>query len=159
MYMIHPRVIIAGVVVIALIIVAALIMLASPATAPTTSNNGGTGTTDHGNAAAKADLIKATLPLPGSKVTSPLTITGQARGTWYFEASFPYELKNAQGITIAQGPVQAQGDWMTTDFVPFSVVITFPAQPAGSKGTLILHKDNPSGLPQNEDHLIIPVVF
>jgi hypothetical protein len=157
-----------GILVVAVIAGFVLIILPPSAKAPTTGSSDGTSTTtdadgngggDQSNAAAKSDLIKATTPAAGSKVSSPLIVTGQARGGWYFEASFPYELKNAQGETIAQGPVQAQGDWMTQDFVPFSVTISFPAQPAGSKGTLLLKKDNPSGLPENEDQLEVPVTF
>lgn len=140
-----------GIFVVAVIAGVFFVLLPPRAQAPTT--------TDADNAAEKADKIRATAPTPNSTVTSPLTVTGQARGTWYFEASFPYELRTASGTVIAQGPVQAQSDWMTEDFVPFSVSIPFPPQLSGSEGTLILHKDNPSGLPENEDQLIIPVVF
>lgn len=114
---------------------------------------------DIGNALEKQDLIVAETPLPGAKVASPLTISGEARGYWFFEASFPYELRDQNGNTIAEGPVQATGEWMTEDFVPYTIQITFPPQPAGSTGTLLLKKDNPSGLPENEDQLNIPVVF
>lgn len=116
-------------------------------------------TEDIGNAIEKQDLIRASEPMPGEKISSPLTIAGEARGGWYFEASFPYELLDANGTVIAQGPVAAQGEWMTQDFVPFSATITFPAQPAGSTGTLVLKKDNASGLPENDDSLTIPVTF
>ncbi len=106
-----------------------------------------------------ADLIKVTSPLQNATITSPLTIKGEARGNWYFEASFPVELRNAKDEIIAQVPAQAQGEWMTTNFVPFSVTLTFKKQLSGSKGTLILKKDNPSGLPEHDASLAIPVVF
>jgi len=112
-----------------------------------------------GNALEKQDLIVTATPRPGDEVSSPLTISGEARGYWFFEASFPYELQDAQGNMIAQGPVQATGEWMTEEFVPFTIDITFPPQPAGSTGTLLLKKDNPSGLPENEDQLVVPVEF
>ena len=140
-----------GVFIIAAIAMIVLIVLPPKAQAPTHN--------DLGNAAAKADLIRADSPQPGAAVTSPLNIAGQARGTWYFEASFPYQLLAADGTVIAQGPVQAQGEWTTTDFVPFLASIVFPAQPSGSKGTLLLKKDNPSGDPSKDDALIIPIVF
>lgn len=116
-------------------------------------------TEDIGNAIAMQDTIRVTSPKPGATAKAPLTVSGEARGTWYFEASFPYELRAADGTVLAQGPVQAQGEWMTTEFVPFSVSIAFPAQAAGSQGTLILKKDNPSGLPENDAALTIPVAF
>ena len=105
------------------------------------------------------NLITVTSPTANQRVMSPLTITGQARGTWYFEASFPVELRNAAGAVIAQGPAQAQGEWMTENFVPFKTTLSFPAQPAGSKGTLILRKDNPSGDPVRDQSVSIPVTF
>ena len=51
---------------------------------------------------------------PGSEISSPLRITGEARGPWYFEASFPVVLTDGDGLIIAEGHGQAQGEWMTT---------------------------------------------
>jgi hypothetical protein len=102
--------------------------------------------------------ISVTSPTANQVVTSPLVVTGKARGSWYFEASFPAKLVDADGHVLAQAPAQAQGDWMTEDFVPFSVSLTF-VKPATATGTLILSKDNPSGLPQNDASVSIPVRF
>lgn len=107
---------------------------------------------------AKADLIVVDDLAPGDQVSSSLTVKGRARGYWYFEASFPVELLDANGNQLAIKPAQAQSDWMTEDFVPFSVTLTYPT-PATATGTLMLRKDNPSGEPQNDDFLAIPVVF
>lgn len=147
-----------------LIIVAAIILFVLPGQtkAPTTGAEA-TSTPDAAATATPAgglsDQIEVSAPMPGATVASPLAVAGKARGSWYFEASFPAELKDASGATIAQGPAQAQGDWMTQEFVPFAVTLSFPAQPAGSRGTLVLHNDNPSGLPQNDKSVEIPVVF
>src|SRR6185503_7556549 len=65
----------------------------------------------------KSNLIVVDKPTPGSLVKSPLTITGKARGYWYFEASFPARLLDGNGKEIAIKPAQAQGDWMTEEFV------------------------------------------
>lgn len=104
------------------------------------------------------NIIKLEEPLPQSLTSSPLLIKGKARGQWYFEASFPVILKDANGKIIAQAPAQAQGEWMTTEFVPFTATLTF-SKPATATGTLILHKDNPSGLPENDDSIEIPLTF
>lgn len=104
------------------------------------------------------DLVHVNAPLPGAKVASPLTITGRARGNWYFEASFPVRLLDGNGVELAIKPAQAIGDWMTAEYVPFSVTLTF-AQPMTATGTLILQKDNPSGLPEHDDSVSIPVTF
>lgn len=113
-----------------------------------------------GNALDKQDLIISATPAPGAVIASPLIATGEARGTWYFEASFPITIEDASGNVIGEGYAEAQSDWMTEDFVPYmSIPITFTAQPAGSTGTVILHKDNPSGEADKDDWLEIPVTF
>jgi len=122
----------------------------------------------HGNPSApkpneicknKSVNIRVTKPQPEEVVSSPLEIEGEARGSWYFEASFPIQLIGEDDHDlIAQGIAQAQGDWMTTDFVPFKARLEF-TPPKAKTGTLILEKDNPSGLPENADHIKIPVLF
>ena len=95
--------------------------------------------------------------VPNQIITSPLVIEGQAR-LWYFEASFPVELIDGNGKSIALAPATAQGDWMTTAFVPFKLTLTF-AKPTTATGTLIFKNDNPSGLPENEKSFTVPVRF
>ena len=108
--------------------------------------------------ASKDDLIVVDAPLPNALVESPLVISGRARGTWYFEASFPVKLYDAAGTLLSVTPAQADGEWMTEAYVPFSVTLTFAA-PTTPTGTLVLEKDNPSGLPQHANELRIPVRF
>ncbi len=62
---------------------------------------------------------------------------------------------------LGQGIATAQGDWMTTDFVPFKATINYTADPQiiGDAGTLVLKKDNPSGLHENDDSLSVPVII
>lgn len=117
-------------------------------------------TEDIGNAREKSDLIRLFSPRPNEVVTSPLTIRGEARGYWFFEASFPVVLTNWDGLIIAQGIATTQDDWMTNDFVPFEAVLKFRVEQSYSnRGLLILKKDNPSGLPENDDALEIPVLI
>ncbi len=104
------------------------------------------------------DLIKISHPKPNQIITSPFTVKGEARGTWYFEASFPVRLYDGNNVEIALAPAQAQGDWMTTSFVPFQVTLNFNT-PATPTGTLVLEKDNPSGEPALDDAISIPVKF
>lgn len=116
--------------------------------------------------ADKKDLIVVSEPKPLSSVTSPLMVRGEARGMWYFEASFPVTLLDGNGKPVAVGYASALLDpndpgstWMTEDFVPFESKLVFTAKPATETGTLVLEKDNPSGLPENADELRIPVRF
>lgn len=106
----------------------------------------------------KDNLIRLEAPLPDQTVASPLAITGQARGYWYFEASFPVKLYDDSNNLIAQGIATAQSDWMTEDFVPFRAELFFD-QPSSGHGILVLEKDNPSGLPEHYDELSVPVNF
>ena len=108
---------------------------------------------------SKADLIRLETPLPNSTFTSPLNIKGEARGVWFFEASFPIYLTNWDGLIIAEGYATAQGEWMTTEFVPFTATLTFENPTYKNNGSLILRKDNPSGLPEHDDALEIPIFF
>jgi len=79
-------------------------------------------------------------------------------GNWYFEASFPVMIFDANGEKLGVVPAQAKGDWMTTEFVPFEATLTFD-KPTTATGTLVLLKDNPSGLPENDNSISIPVSF
>ncbi|MEX2145124.1 MAG: Gmad2 immunoglobulin-like domain-containing protein [Candidatus Spechtbacterales bacterium] len=111
-----------------------------------------------GNELEKMDLIRIDNPRPNQVISSPLIVSGEARGYWFFEASFPVRLYDANGNEIALAIAQAQGDWMTEDFVPYEAVLEFTT-PSTSTGVLILEKDNPSGLSENEDDLFVPVKF
>lgn len=115
-------------------------------------------TQDIGNELEKVDLIKVDNPRPNALISSPLNITGQARGKWFFEASFPVKLFDSNDQLVAEGIAQAEGDWMTDNFVPFKLSLDFTI-PSTSKGKLILQKDNPSGQKELDDSLIIPITF
>lgn len=104
------------------------------------------------------NLITVYSPLENYAVSSPLKITGAARGNWYFEASFPVRIFDANGKELGVIPAQAKSDWMTTEFVPFEAVLDFQ-NPTTEKGTLVLQKDNPSGLPEHDDSISIPIRF
>ena len=103
--------------------------------------------------------VHVAAPTANTTVMSPLKVTGEARGNWYFEASFPVKLINAQGVVLASGHVQATSDWMTTDFVPFTANLSFAKQKPGTKDFLVLMKDNPSGLAKNDAAVEMMVTF
>lgn len=115
------------------------------------------------SADAKKDLIVVDEPKIGDKISSPLNISGKARGTWFFEASFPVFVTDWDGKIIGQGIAQADGEWMTEEFVPFTAEITYDKEEISGqysdRGTLILKKDNPSGLPEHDDALEMLIYF
>ena len=102
--------------------------------------------------------INISSPKAGSTVESPLVVSGEARGTWYFEASFPIKILDKNGAELAVVPAQAQGEWMTEEFVPFSATIDFSGK-EGESGFVVFKRDNPSGLPENDAEVRIPVLF
>lgn len=111
---------------------------------------------------SKKDLIVLDTPMPLELIESPVTITGSARGSWFFEATFPIVLTNWDGLIIAEGYATATDEWMTAEFVPFTATLTFVAPSAeeySKNGFLILGKSNASGLPEHDDALEIPIQF
>lgn len=113
---------------------------------------------DIGNELEKQDLIRISEPRPNQTVTLPLVIRGEARGTWFFEGSFPFELRDPEGAMLAAWYAQADGEWMTEDFVPFHAVVDIaPDLGIPQEGILVFKKDNPSGLPEHDDQLIMPL--
>lgn len=108
--------------------------------------------------APASDAIRVSAPVADAVLSSPFVITGEARGTWYFEATFPVTLLDADGKPVISTFAQAQGEWMTEQYVPFRTELTFTA-PATATGTLVLEKANPSGLPEHAGEVRVPVRF
>lgn len=107
------------------------------------------------------DLIVIDYPMLGDTISSPVIVRGKARGSWFFEASFPIIIVDWDGRIIGEGHATAQDDWMTTEFVPFIGTISYTVDPQTpyDRGAVIFRKDNPSGLPQNDDAREVPIVF
>jgi len=112
-----------------------------------------------GNELEKMDIIRIDTPRPNQIISSPLAIKGQALGTWFFEGDFPVVLVDWDGLIIAQGYASAKNEWMIKDFVAFEEKLEFEKPAYKNNGTLILRKDNPSGLPEHDDALEVPIFF
>ncbi|HEX7724780.1 MAG TPA: Gmad2 immunoglobulin-like domain-containing protein [Candidatus Paceibacterota bacterium] len=98
-------------------------------------------------------------PPKNTTATSPMSVSGQAKGSWFSEATMPIFLTDAKGKVLAQGTVRAQSDWMTDAMVPFLGQLTFPRQPTGSTGAFVIRNDNPSGIAANQKQVEILVTF
>jgi hypothetical protein len=103
------------------------------------------------------NLIKVETPKRNASVSSPLQIEGRAKGYWFFEASAPVSLVTNSGKVLAEKYVEAQGDWMTEDWVPFSGQLEFETKE--KRGHLIFSRANASGKPQHDRMLRVPVKF
>jgi len=139
------RIVIAGIAIIAILIVICLLI-------PFDANE------DNSN-------IVVFSPKPNQLIANPLLIEGKARGFWYFEASFPVKLTDKDGNVLASGIAQAQSDpvtgevnWMTEDFVNFKAELNFISS-SETEGFLILQKDNPSGLLENDAEIKVLVLI
>ena len=66
---------------------------------------------------SSSDMIVPDLPTPGAVTGKAFSVTGKARGNWFFEASFPIDVFDSEGHLLAQKNADAKGDWMTTEFV------------------------------------------
>ena len=106
-----------------------------------------------------SEMIVVEYPNVGQEVSSPLNITGEAKGTWFFEATAPVVLTNWDGLIIAEGYIEAEGDWMTEDFVSYTGTLNFEEPDYKDNGFLILQRANPSGLPENDAAVEIPIYF
>ena len=120
-----------------------LMSCAAPVTAPESKNIN--------------DRIKVISPQPYDEVGAKFTVTGKARGPFFFEASFPVEVELTNG-ELKSFYATAKGDWMTTDFVPFETEIDlseFPAQDI----IVRLIRANPSDLPENDMQVDLPLTL
>jgi hypothetical protein len=105
-----------------------------------------------------AKIVTITSPDLTKPVKSPLTISGKIDRSWVFEASFPVELFDSQNHAIYTGTGLAPKWFEGSDqFVDFSANLKFSTTDA--KGYLVIHNDNPSGLPQNDKSVKFPVIF
>lgn len=107
---------------------------------------------------ASSNLIVPALPFPGAVVGKSFSVIGMARGTWFFEASFPVEVIDKNGKTLAKGFAQAEGEWMTENFVLYKGDIKVPDTYIGP-ATLVLRKDNASGLPEHDASISFPITI
>ncbi len=105
-----------------------------------------------------APEIEVDAPLVGDSVLPSFLISGRARGNWYFEASFPIDVVADDGRVLATAVAQAQDEWMTEEFVPFSARIVFDPL-FYSSGKIVFRKDNPSGDSQFDKSYELPIVF
>lgn len=135
------------------ILALAYLLIAMPVSAPTVEDIVATSTPNANLTLRERVIVRA--PLPNQAVSSTFPVTGEAPGGWYFEGSFPIKVLDTANNKIGQGIAQAQSDWMTAEQVPFVAAISVGSYTG--KATLVLLRDNPSGLPKNDDSVSMPI--
>lgn len=103
--------------------------------------------------------VKLDSPKENESVKNPVRISGQAKGTWFFEGSFPVELIDTDGNILATSFATSTEDWMTENFIPFSAILEFTKPTSTKHVLLILKKDNPSGLKEKDESISIPLIL
>jgi len=103
--------------------------------------------------------ITVDFPKTNQIVKSPIKISGKVRGNWFFEGSFPIKLEDADGNVLGTSIATSTESWMTTDFIPFTSVLSFEKATSTTRAVLILKNDNPSGDPTKDQNIYIPLML
>gem|GEM_PF-1576516 len=101
--------------------------------------------------------VLITLENFNEKLTCPLIIRGAVTGTWFFEAEFQAQIISSE-TTLANLIARATNEnWMTEAPVNFVIEYDCSNCLANTQLQLKLQKNNPSGLPEFDDSVIIPI--
>lgn len=115
-------------------------------------------TTSPSTTATNPEGVLVMQPQENATVGKTFEVSGRAPNTWYFEAVFPIQVRDGDDNLLGTAQAQAQSDWTVESLVPFKATVTIDGSYAGP-ATLILLKDNPSGLPENADELTVPITI
>lgn len=110
---------------------------------------------------ALAEQVIIISPAENALIDNPLIITGSAPGNWFFEWVAPVTIVNRNGLILWDWYISAIGEWMTTGMVDFSGLIVYNRDPITPYPYwwIILNRDNPSGMPENDAWIEIPILF
>lgn len=97
--------------------------------------------------------------IAGQVVTSPLSVTGLVPAGWMFEGRLPVLLLDDSEniITKVQGVELKPGSWQSGEPVAFKATVSFSTD--RTEGYIVVKKDNPSGLPENDEEFRLQVSF
>jgi hypothetical protein len=104
-----------------------------------------------------ASEVKLVSPTSNQAVESPLRVTGSIKRNWTFEAVMTIWVLDSKKAVIGGGPVYTTLTNESDEWVSFDTSLIFT--PEGSDGFLQIKNDNPSGLPENEKVLEVPLKF
>ena len=98
-------------------------------------------------------------PQSGDTIKSPVTIKGVVPPGWMNEGVFPIKILDSKNQVLAKGQANEDipGSWQNGGNVSFTATITFTT--TDTSGLIELDNDNPSGNPDNDRSLVIPVNF
>ncbi len=97
-------------------------------------------------------------PLKDAKITTPVTVSGTAPAFWFFENSFPVQVLDSAGTVLGSAQANPDTESMPEGMTAFHAEVEFEKS-ATPTGILLFRADNPSGLPENEYSVKVPVTF
>ena len=147
------------IIVIVVILIALIFDFGRKGNDATVLNVSASSTFDQNSSPVSEMLIVVNNIKDNQKVSNPIKITGKARGNWFFEASFPIKLIDVNENVLGTAIAQAEGDWMTTDFVNFTAELEYSKSTSTDRALLILSNDNPSDKPELDKAIYIPVIL
>lgn len=112
----------------------------------------------------KGNKVTVNENIEWTKISSPLTLTGKIPTNWVFEAVFWVWLYTSSWEVIKQhygtANIWDENQEVILPEVDFIVDFEFDAsQYEWISWYIELRNDNPSGLPENDDNIRIPVIF
>lgn len=128
----------------------------TPSQAATTTPVVDTSTAQQQPLSAQVSVLS---PGPGGSVDKTFTVTGKAPGSWFSEAQFPIQVRSANSDVIGDGTAHTDGDWQSNNSVSFTADVTINDPTYKGTARLILMRDNPSGMPENDDSVEIPIMI
>lgn len=84
----------------------------------------------------------------GDTISSPLEISGTISRDWTFEANFSIEILDSNKKSLNTVPVDVTFEDEQAQMGSFSAMIPFTTNT--DNGFVVIHADNPSGLPEND---------
>jgi len=138
------------------IVVMAVILFTVPAPNPTPAPTPPTPSPTTTPAPFSSENVRVFRPIAGDNVPRQFTVLGEARGSWFFEASFPIKVVDTNNNQVGTGIAMTAENWMTAEFVPFTAQVT--VENYSGPATLVFLKDNPSGLPENDDSVEFSII-
>jgi uncharacterized alpha/beta hydrolase family protein len=93
------------------------------------------------------------------EVSNPILINGRARGDWFLNGSFPVELVDSDGNTIASSTANALSESTTSNYIDFTANLFYTKSSSTINALIILSNNNTSGNQELDQSIFIPVTL
>jgi len=105
----------------------------------------------------KDDLVSFSV-VSGSTISGKMAVSGIVKNAYFFEGNILLNVLDQNKNVLKTGHGSAITDWMTSGPVSFQGIIDTLGLPTGA-AYIEIRNDNPSGMPENNKSILIPVVI